>query len=546
MDDKHDDRRRTPEDDLAAGLSKRGLAFQLAAVVLVGLSLSATGFLMFRWLRPSAQLSSGGTPSERPRAKLFRTWPADRKPDVVLMLTGQQQGYLQPCGCSRPQLGGLERRYNFVQEVLRKQGWPVVAADLGDIAQHSSPQALIKYRYSMEALKVLGYTGISVGKNEVDLGLLDVLAEYALNNPVPRVLDANLANKAQNFPNMVESWKTAGGENGVPKVAFVGATAHILANQAAAGGQGLAFEPLDKSLKTALDEVAKESPDLSVLLLAGELREAEKCAEQFPQFPVIVYATAEEEPPQMPSRKGKSLLIGLGHKGRYVGLVGAFRQPNGAFQLHYQLAAMEEAYETAKGKDADNPILDLLQRYATEVKEKNFLAQYPKTQHPLQLAFDSKYVGSARCESCHPTAYKIWEQTPHSHAYQTLADAKRPSLRQFDGECIVCHVTGFQYKTGFSDAKATQHLEDNGCENCHGPGSAHLKDRHNPKILALMNPYKTQPNETPEQSKTRMTRLNDSCQKCHDVDNDVNWNIKKWSKIIHMTPPEEKKKQQEK
>jgi hypothetical protein len=51
-----------------------------------------------------------------------------------------------------------------------------------------------------------------------------------------------------------------------------------------------------------------------------------------------------------------------------------------------------------------------------------------------------------------------------------------------------------------------------------------------------MNPFRTPANETPEAREQRMRRLSDSCQKCHDPDNDVHWNIKKWDKIIHKEP----------
>ena len=68
--------------------------------------------------------------------QLFRGWP---KPDVALMISGQMIGYLQPCGCSEPQLGGLARRYNFLQG-LRDRGWNVVSADVGDVPQTSGPE----------------------------------------------------------------------------------------------------------------------------------------------------------------------------------------------------------------------------------------------------------------------------------------------------------------------------------------------------------------------------------------------------------------------
>src|SRR5204862_8174753 len=125
---------------------------------------------------------------------LFNGWS---KPDLVLLLSAEQHGYLLPCGCSRPQVGGLERRHNFLQ-LLKAKGWPVAAVDLGDIPQRQGPrllpnvQGLIKYRYSMESLDKMGYLAVGLGAYEAELSLFSVLGEYALNFKTPRVLAANL------------------------------------------------------------------------------------------------------------------------------------------------------------------------------------------------------------------------------------------------------------------------------------------------------------------------------------------------------------------
>ncbi len=100
------------------------------------------------------------------------------------MLTADQHGYLSPCGCSEPQKGGLERRYNFLQ-MLKERGWPVVAVDLGNVPQAEAPaglpnkQGLIKYRYAMQAMKEMGYTAVGVGDHEASMPLLTALAEFA-------------------------------------------------------------------------------------------------------------------------------------------------------------------------------------------------------------------------------------------------------------------------------------------------------------------------------------------------------------------------------
>ena len=112
---------------------------------------------------------------------VFVGWP---KPDLAIVVSGQQHGYLQKCGCSSPQLGGLTRRYNFL-ESLRGKGWPIVAVDVGEIANNHGPQAMLKYEYSMKALRLMDYSAVGLGKNRVQHAADDALGRFALNNHVP-------------------------------------------------------------------------------------------------------------------------------------------------------------------------------------------------------------------------------------------------------------------------------------------------------------------------------------------------------------------------
>src|SRR5207244_3464051 len=159
----------------------------------------------------------------------------------------------------------------------------------------------------------------------------------------------------------------------------------------------------------------------------------------------------------------------------------------------------------------------------------DYLAKYLQVNHPLQIAHPgATYVGSDKCKSCHKAAYKIWEEHPHSHAYRTLVNAKRPSLRQYDGECVVCHTTGFGYQSGYRNDKETPKLLNVGCESCHGPASLHVKNPNNPQLQAALNPLKGQPG-----------RLFTSCAKCHDEENSFHFNFEEYwekKKTVHSTP----------
>jgi Cytochrome c554 and c-prime len=512
---------------------------------ILALSLAAT---LWRWPADDAAASAGeGTPS-RPSPptlpQLFPKWP---KPDLALVLSGEQHGYLQPCGCSHPQFGGLTRRYNFL-EILKGGGWPVLALDLGDIPQKSGLQTMLKYTTSMKALDKMGYTAVTIGQYEMNLPLIDALANYALNNDSPRVLAANLRNKdkGQDYYGadkpMVESWKIAAGKVKVGIIASVGPSVTKKVTVPDVG-----FDAGPKVLPQMLKEIRAKKPDFLVLLYQGSLAEARACARAIPNFNVILCLSEGDEPPATPEQVGNTAIVTVGHKGRYVGVLGVYRtgKAQKPFETRYQFVSLGEEFETQAGKEKNHALMDLMENYAKEVRKQKFLAKAAKhqVQHNVQLVFPkSTYVGSEKCKRCHSFAYERWEKSPHASAYKTLEKAKNPSLRQYDSECISCHVTGWGYKGGFTDVVKTPLLRNNGCENCHGPCSEHiraeegkLKGVDKMKIRDVINPYRYDEDEKPEQRKKRLDLIDLSCQTCHDSENDVNWKIDKWwdRKIVH-------------
>jgi hypothetical protein len=309
------------------------------------------------------------------------------------------------------------------------------------------------------------------------------------------------------------------------------------------------FESNLTALPRMLKQVRAKKADLRVLLYQGSVTEAKKLARKFPAFQVILCLAEEEEPPSVPERVGNTSVITLGHKGRYVGVVGVYRTGNAKqpFNLRYQLVSLGKEFDTPQAKVKGHPVMKLMEDYTQEVKRSDFLGQASRHQvkHPIQHEFPkSRYVGSRVCKKCHTEAYDIWKKSPHSHAYRTLVKAKNPSLRQYDSECILCHVTGWGKQTGFTSAAKSRLLLNNGCENCHGPCSEHVKNAPGPKRLReLMNPFRYNPDEDRVARTRRLNLINDLCMKCHDIENDVNWKIEKWWKIVHSDDgPENKAK----
>ncbi len=276
------------------------------------------------------------------------------------------------------------------------------------------------------------------------------------------------------------------------------------------------FKGTAAALGEQLKKMQDEKVDLPILLYHGlatprkgdGVKEAVRCAETYPQFPLIVCLSEEDEPPGHPivvdnKQTGtRSYVFRLGHKGKNIGVLGVWRtgQAKPAFAFKYQLVEMGEEYKTPKGKEAGHPIMKLMEDYTRELKKDDYLAKYGQSSHLVQAMNPvaglrnpengiPTYIGSEKCAKCHENAYTVWKNSDHSHAYKTLVDlARNPSLREYDGECIVCHTIGFGYKTGFTDAARTPQLKNVGCESCHGPGSLHAKNPENPEWKGAHEP----------------------------------------------------------
>jgi hypothetical protein len=246
----------------------------------------------------------------------------------------------------------------------------------------------------------------------------------------------------------------------------------------------------------------------------------------------------------------------VGRKGKWVGVVGVYLtgRADRPFTFRYQAVEMTPDFVTPRGTEKDNPILQLMEQYTAELRGDlkrfpggDYLARYSQGKHLLQAMApvkglrnpgkpgDPTYVGSEKCKRCLEHAFDVWKKTPHSHAYKTLVDARRPSNRQYDPECVVCHTVGFGYEGGFKDAVRTPNLKDVGCESCHGPASLHVMNPANEEWQKRLNPWKYLPKEK------RTLATDQFCQTCHDIDNDVTWIHggfeKKWPRIKHPTPP---------
>ncbi|HBL41773.1 MAG TPA: hypothetical protein DDZ90_00085, partial [Planctomycetaceae bacterium] len=124
----------------------------------------------------AVKTTAASTGSPKP---LFKDWPA---PKLAIVLTGERHGYLEPCGCTQNQTGGVSLLANLFQQIEERK-WPVTAFDLGGLVKRNRRQSQIKYETILASMKDMNYAGIGLGPEELRFGA-DIFLQ--LHNPEPQ------------------------------------------------------------------------------------------------------------------------------------------------------------------------------------------------------------------------------------------------------------------------------------------------------------------------------------------------------------------------
>jgi hypothetical protein len=306
------------------------------------------------------------------------------------------------------------------------------------------------------------------------------------------------------------------------------------------------WQPPEKFLQSTLKKVAQESSH-QVLMLYGSLDEARQLAHSFPELDIIIYASDSEDPAGTPepvdpsdpnNRRGsKTMLVTVGSKGKYTGVIGIFKNEP---RLRFELAPLDDRF------DEDSRIRELLDvTYLEKLKDLDLVAKTPKKPWDNREP-ERSFVGSKKCGECHEQVYEFWKSTRHSHALDTLVNGhidKKHNKQIAKGkhvnpECVSCHTTGFFYLTGYDGSEATMELGGNGCENCHGPGSSHVRLMSNPDITAAEKLQAKEMMHLPPQDDRRNV-----CIRCHDHENSPKFDlVTYWDQVAHGAEASEDKK----
>ncbi|HVU90433.1 MAG TPA: multiheme c-type cytochrome [Pirellulales bacterium] len=450
--------------------------------------------------------------------KIFEGWPV---PKLAVVLTGEQDGYIEPCGCQgrENQLGGIARRFSFLHD-LQKKEWPTLAVDLGGLVNRFGRQAEIKYQITADAMNAMGYKAVGFGPKDLRLPA-EALVAVTSGEANPFVsANVNLFDLTQ----PLRVLEVGGKKIGITSVLGDKYQAEINNDQ-------LTLSSAQTALENVLPKLKAQNCDLLILLAHAAPAESEELAKRFPDFDVVATAGGAEEPPHLIKKLDgqKTVFVEVGHKGKYAIVLGLY--DNAKEPWRYQRVPLDARFPDAP------EMQKLMVAYQDQLEQDGFagLGLRPKTHPRATQPGDpsGEFVGAAKCGECHKTAFGIWSKTKHAHATESLATSVPPRLH--DPECISCHATGWSpqeylpFATGFASLTETPQLAGNGCENCHGPGGGHVAAEAGRDLVRRDQMRQAM-------RLTKATVKENLCMKCHDGDNDphfVDEFERYWPKIEH-------------
>lgn len=451
--------------------------------------------------------------------------PADAQaPELTIIATTELRGQTEPCGCNTNPLGDLARTTRMILD-LRQSGRPVLVVDGGSllytstsVPPHVQAQEKLKADLLVSAFtSELQAAAIGLGPYDLGMGVDGVrLPRQAAN--VPAASGVPLEQ-----PKVIEAGRVRVGVFGV-------------VSPAAVEPMGVQAGDPVAAARDAVASLRQQGARIVVGLAHMTRKEAADLARAVPGMDFVVIGQNAPEPDQVvdePLRVGDTWLVQPANRGQVITRLdltvrddqGALTDAVGPARAAVAVAALEARIASlssdlarwkadpsaeagfVQAKEAELAALEeqraLLQQRPLQVPERGSWFTMAQVSIDKKLpchqgiqdaksAFDKAagaanvaaaagqepppvpagqagYVGAEECSYCHGEAFEFWKKTRHHQAWETLEVAGK----QFDYECIGCHVTGWEAPGGATLAK-NEHLRDVQCETCHGPGSLHV------------------------------------------------------------------------
>jgi hypothetical protein len=398
-------------------------------------------------------------------------------------------GYLEPCGCSSYQLGGLPRRATQVAE-LRKEH-PVLAIEGARNLEEGGAFRLFKSEIMVKSLNAMKYDAIVVGVQEAQHGASGIksiadLADFP-------VVSANLKVEGASWIKPFVVKEVAGN-----RVAVTGASQVEMVDYDMP--EGIGFEDPLTAIESVLTAIGNKA-DLVVLCLEGETGWIDKVTGQF-RDRVDLFLTGDRKGierlshSEIMKRAGFTanppLLNNLA-EGRYLGIVEVQPKRGGKYRFTGSNLPLEE-------KIADDAVVH-------DIMVKDFRPQLENYFAEFTGNIPQTYLPAKACSDCHPDEYEKYTSTGHFQAMATLEE----DGQLYNPDCMGCHLS-------YNPEK--DHLETMHCVGCHGN-------------IIWDHAFQAEEGmvEMPDPPVTAYTL--EWCERCHDPGNSLPFE-KHWPQYVHQ------------
>jgi hypothetical protein len=460
-----------------------------------------------------------------------------KTPTVRLYLVSTPAGALEPCGCVKDMLGGVDHLAAYVKSQTDEApssamlaAGPVFFLNTA-LASERQTQDAWKADALARSLATAGLRAWAPGANDWAAGAdtFAALASAAGATPIASNLKGPTLHHERVF------------DVGGTKVGVAAVSLPMYDGKLPDGVSAVDALAELKKAKLALDA---QGARLRVLLTAMGRGEALRLIDQVPGFQLLVVGKPFDQgeandPPTPPEMVGTTLVVEAPNHLQALGVVDLFVQGDkfefadgsntAAAAERESLAARVRELEArlasaaAKGSDPDllarradlermkaqlktlsqpsapaqgsffryklvevrdglgteQTVQSLIDGYYQRVNDHNHEVFKDKLPLPAP-AGESHYVGVEACSTCHKSEREFWNKTQHSAAYATLSSAHK----EFNLDCVSCHVTGYD-KPGGSTVVHVEKLMNVQCEVCHGPGSRHVDTPLDEKLISL-------------------------------------------------------------
>jgi 2',3'-cyclic-nucleotide 2'-phosphodiesterase (5'-nucleotidase family) len=210
---------------------------------------------------------------------------------------------------------------------------------------------------------------------------------------------------------------------------------------------------------------AKRESDLIVVLAHASSETAISIAQVVPGVDAIIAGNGKEF--TLPITLGRASVVFTPYETRMLGELRFYRTTEGLFTVKNRFIALDSA--VPEDQSASDFVAESGQAVKREVEKFTKPMETTPDLRTGAASADSNFVSAQACLECHRAQYLAWANTAHARAMNSLASR----AAELDTGCLVCHTTGFN-RGGFQNVTQSRMLINVQCEECHGPGRAHI------------------------------------------------------------------------